>query len=142
MKPQQIDNTALIETTGSLLVARINSLGEPGAKVGTGMAVTFNTLTTTAAMIMRGFNPHQNKFPTNDHILLVSFLVYEGCSLSSDASAHVEFSMPRLLDALHDFERFTGRNGEHLVNETLLETMKRETAVDASKFGPNSKFLQ
>ena len=140
---RQLDNQKIVEATGSLLVQCLNERTDPGEKVTTALSVTFNALTTAAAMLMGSkFDPNNKVYPSNDLALLTGFLIHECCTMMSDASVRVEFSPPRVLEALQDFKNFTNRDGEHLLDPALLEGIKRATQVDASKFGPNSKFLQ
>lgn len=140
---RHVDNQDIVNEVGSALVKALNGQTHPGDKITTALSATFNLITSTAAMLMgSAFDPMNEKYPNNDHVLLASFLMTEACALNSDASVRVEFSPPRLWEALEDFKRFTGRDGEHLIDPNLLFLVKKATEVDATKFGPNSKFLQ
>jgi hypothetical protein len=137
------NNQDIISATGTLLVQRLNQQTDPGEKMGTAMSVAFNGIVTTAAMMMgRQFNPQQNVFPSMDHILLASLLINAGCSMSSDATVRVEFSPERMLEALEDFGKFTGRSGVNLLDPVLQKLVETTSKVDLSQFGSNSKFLQ
>jgi hypothetical protein len=136
-------NQQVVEATGSILVACINQTPNPGEKMGAAMSVAFNAITTTAAMMMGArFKPHEGVYPSMDHVLLASFLINAGCSLSSDATVRVEFSPERVIEALTDFHKFTGREGESLLDPDLKQMVDNETKIDLSKFGANRKFLQ
>lgn len=62
--------------------------------------------------------------------------------MSSDAQVRTEFSPERMLEALEDFKKFTGRDGIGLIDPVLRLMLEQSTKVDLSKFGSNSKFLQ
>ena len=140
---RHLNNQDIVHATGSLLVQRLNEQTDPGEKITTAMSVAFNAITAGAATIMGSqFDARNGKYPTNDHCLLTAILIHQGCSMMSDASVRVEFSPIRMWEALEDFRRFTGRDGEHLIDPALLQALKKATTVDLSKFGDNRKFLQ
>lgn len=62
--------------------------------------------------------------------------------MSSDATVRVEFSPERMLEALEDFGKFTGRSGVNLLDPVLQKLVETTSKVDLSQFGSNSKFLQ
>lgn len=136
-------NQGLVAASGMLLAQHLNSITDPGEKMGAVMAFSFNGIVSTAAMMMGSkFNPKEDVFPSMDHVLLATFLINAGCSMSSDASVRVEFSPERMLEALEDFKKYTGRDGLGLIDPILRLMLEKATTVDLSKFGDNRKFLQ
>ncbi len=133
----------VVEESGRLLIDDINNRSTPGDKMGSVIAVSFNNIVSTAAMLMgSAFDPQQGTFPSMDHVLLAQFVIYSSCSINSGAEVHMEFSPFRVWEALEDFKRFTGRDGERLIDPILMAAVKKTVTVDPSKFGPNAKFLQ
>lgn len=133
----------LVTTSGMILARHLNSITNPAEKMGDVMAFSFNGIVSTAAMMMGSqFKPQENVFPSMDHILLATFVINAGCSMSSDAQVRTEFSPERMLEALEDFKKFTGRDGIGLIDPVLRLMLEQSTKVDLSKFGSNSKFLQ
>lgn len=136
-------NQLIVEATASILVQAINAQPDPISKMHTAMSVGFHGLVINAGLLMgSGLKVQEGIYPSMDHILLASFMIQSSCSMSSDATVRVEFSPARVLECLDDFQKFTGRSGEHLVDPVLLDSVKKATTVDLSKFGANRKFLQ
>lgn len=130
----------LVVASGFALVNLINSMQDAGDKCSSAMAMSFNSIASLAAMLMKEFDARNGKLPTPDHNLLALFLIYEGCSMTSSGEAFIEFSTLRMKDAMDSFERFTGRKADDLIDSNLLAAVQSETKIKGD-FGNNNRFL-